>query len=120
MSTHPNAILAVALTPDDLARKTYRAILEYCQQDINYEDPDFKLDNERYHISLMEEAYHESWQLSASEGDIVAHGFLTYGYGDTLRWEEVEDRKKKLENWALEMCRRFNCTYKIFITANYW
>jgi len=28
MSCHPNAMLILALTPDGLARKTYRAILE--------------------------------------------------------------------------------------------
>lgn len=117
MSTHPNAILMVILTPDDLARKTYRALLQEAGID---EDRQFKIGGHTYTHLVMEDSYDESWQISAPEGSIVLHGYLTYGYGERLPWSEVESRKVALEEWARAACERHHCAYEICISANYW
>jgi hypothetical protein len=118
MSTHPNAILAVRLTPDELAQKTFRAIVAEVKTDPN--DPTFKLGENRFNLILMQDTYDPDWQISAHEGDIVAHDFLTYGYGEGCTWAEVEKRKADLEEWAKGICERHKCSYEIFIAANYW
>jgi hypothetical protein len=117
MSTHPNAMLILALTPDDLARKTYRAILE--EAGIT-EDDQIKVGGDDYSIQVMEEAYDESNQLAAKEGDIVLHDLVTYGYGETITWEKLEAQKRALEEWAKEVCERHKCSYQICVGANYW
>lgn len=68
----------------------------------------------------MEEEYNESWQIQAKEGDIVLHDFITYGYGKKIIWAALENQKNNLEAWAKGICERHHCTYKIFVTANYW
>jgi len=126
MSTHPNAILLLTLTPDDLARKTWRSILEYAKvwewnnPGVIHEEGQIKIDNNEYHQKVMESDYYESMQISANEGDIVVYDLVTYGYGDTIEWEKLEKQKVKLEEWANDICEKFHCTYKIFVTANYW
>ena len=117
MSTHPNAILLLALTPEDLARKTYRAILDDAKVE---DDDDIKIEGTDYHHCVMEEEYNESYQVSAKEGDIVLLDMVTYGYGETIEWVKLEAQKNSLEEWAKSVCEKFHCTYKIFITANYW
>ena len=118
MSTHPNAMLLGVLTPDDLSRKTYRAILDALG--IDHDDPSFKLGARNYSLQVMEESYDDDWQISAPEGSIVAHCFLTYGYGDTLEWSEVEKAKADLEAWLREACEKHKCSHSIHLTANYW
>lgn len=117
MSSHPNAILLLALTPEGLARKTHRAIIDDAKID---NDRYIKIDGVDYHHQVMEEEYDESYQISAKEGDIVLFDMVTYGYGETIEWSKLEANKNSLESWAKAVCEKHHCTYKIFITANYW
>lgn len=117
MSTHPNAILFVALTPDDLTRRTMRAIL--AENEVK-EDEDVKIGAHEYTPLIMEDEYDDNWQISAKEGDLVFLNMFTYGYGEVLTWDALEAMKIELETWAKEMCDKFICTYEIFVTANYW
>lgn len=117
MGTHPNAMLILRLTPDDLARKTYRAILEEAKVE---GDDEIKIGGFDYTHMVMESDYDESFQISAKEGEIVLHDFLTYGYGESMAWEKVESQKNDLEAWAKGICERHKCSYKIEIGANYW
>lgn len=120
MSTHPNAILLLVLTPDDLARKTYRAILTDQREDFNADLHDIEIAGESYHHDVMETNYHEGYQVSAKEGDIIIFDYVTYGYGDVMEWSQFEAQKNDLEAWAKEACEKYHCTYKIYVTANYW
>lgn len=117
MGSHPNAILMVSLTPDDLSRKTYRDILSHC--DIEADDT-IKIGKLDYLHKIMEEDYDKGYQISSKEGDIVVFDMVTYGYGETIKWSEFEQKKIELENWAKEICKKFRCSYEIFVTANYW
>ena len=68
MSCHPNAMLILALTPDGLARKTYRAIPEDAGID---SDGSFKIGGKFYHQhGVMEDDYDEVNQLGLPEGTI--------------------------------------------------
>jgi len=118
MSVHPNAILLLALTPDDLARKTHKSILtEYGKPE---DDDDIRIGETDFHTAVMEEDYLEDFQISAKKGDIVVFDMVTYGYGEVMEWEKLEALKSSLEAWAKEVCEKYNCKHKIFITANYW
>jgi len=117
MSTHPNAILMLALKPDDLARKTYRAI----QAELGIKDDDtIKIGEATYHNMVMESDYDEGFQISADEGDIVLWDPVTYGYGDRIAWDKLAEQKAALEEWAKGICERHHCSASIFVTANYW
>lgn len=116
MSTHPNAILLLTITPDDLSRKTYRAILEK----YGNKDDGIKIEEEEFNTAVMESDYLDGYQISAKEGDIVAFNLVTYGYGEVIAWKELEAMKCALEKWAVMVCEEFKCQYEIFITANYW
>ena len=117
MSTHPNAILLLTLKPDDLARKTYRAILD----EAGIRDGDsLKIGGQPYHIDVMESGYSEDYQISADEGDIIVWCMATYGYGETIEWEKLVAIKAALDSWAAGICERHKCTPKFFMTANYW
>lgn len=118
LSSHPNAMLILKLTPDGLARKTYRAILAECG--IVDVDDDVKIGGLDYHHKVMESDYDEDWQLSAAEGQIVFHDFLTYGYGEQVTWAELVARHDALEEWAKGVCGRHSCSYEIVVGANYW
>ena len=117
MSTHPNAILLLTLTPEALARKTMAAILLETNTDPNDE---IKIGSEEYHHKVMEYDYDEGWQIAAKEGDLLFFKFVTYGYGQQILWEKLEAQKQELEEWAKGICERYHCTYKISISANYW
>jgi hypothetical protein len=119
MSTHPNAILLLTLTPDDLARKTYRNILE--ETNTVDADHEIKIGIHNYNHKVMESDYdQDGYQISAQEGDIVVFDMVTYGYGEVMEWSKLEQQKNELEAWAKVICGKFHCNYKIFITANYW
>lgn len=126
MSTHPNAILLLTLTPDDLTRKTWRSILQenkvykFNSDGVIDEDGRIKIGEAKYHQMVMEDDYNEGMQISAQEGDIAVYDMVTYGYGEVIEWEKLENQKKELEKWAKETCKKHHCNYKIFITANYW
>ncbi len=118
MSTHPNAVLLLVLTPDDLARKTHRAIMA----DAGIEDADdnIKIGEKTYNHQVMEEDYDDGFQISAPEGSIVLLDMVTYGYGETIEWNALEAQKNELEAWAKCTAERHKCSYKIYVTANYW
>lgn len=119
MGTHPNAILLLVLTPDDLARKTYRNIVQKYHQ-ADDDDDHLKIAGEDYNIYVMEDDYLEGYQISASEGDIVVFDMVTYGYGTKIGFDKLLAQKEALEQWAKDVCQEFKCSYQIFITANYW
>lgn len=111
-------MLILALTPDDLARKTYRAILEEAGIDA---DGELKIGGKGYHHhGVMEDDYNESDQLSLPEGSIYVFDLVTYGYGETITWSELEAQKIALEEWGRGICERHHCKSEIFVSANYW
>jgi len=119
MRTHPNTILMAVLKPNSTTRATLRAMTEHqscC--DKKYES--FKIGGNDYTSTVMESDYDEGYQISADEGDIVIHSFLTYGYGEAIDWENLVEKKTALEQWAIKMCKLYQCSYKIQVTANYW
>jgi hypothetical protein len=121
MSTHPNAILQLTLQPQDLPRKTMRAILTDAGQDPDEDSPQVSIEGNDYSIRLMEDSYDESMQVGAPEGSIVLTDFITYGYGDKTPWEKVAEQQAQLRAWAEAVCEKHHCTiHEIAITANYW
>ena len=121
MSQHPNVLLLLTLTPDDLARKTYRAILEECKiQDEGECTDEIKIDGEGYSHYVAEEGYNDSWQVSAPEGSIVLLNLVTYGYGEQIAWDELVKQKQALQSWADVICARYKCSARISVSANYW
>ena len=118
MSTHPNAILLGILIPDDLSRKTYRAILD--QHGADHEYANVKIGKRDYKVQVMEDSYNDGYQISAPEGSIIVHDYLTYGYGENIPWEDVEFAKDELDTWLRDTAQRNKCSYSIHITANYW
>lgn len=120
MSTHPNAILLLALKPDDLTRKTYRAIIQEMGHDPDEDSPSLKIAGEDYHIQVMEESYDESMQISADEGDIIIFDMVTYGYGERIEWSKLTAQHDALSEWAMGICERHKCRASFYITANYW
>lgn len=105
------------LKPDNLSRKTMREILSESNID---DDNDLKIGDAEYRHLVMESDYDEGYQISADEGDLVFFDMITYGYGENITWSKLEEKKTDLENWAIGICERHHCNYKIFITANYW
>lgn len=117
MSTHPNVILLLCLKPDDLARKTHRAIMDEAGVK---EDGDIKIGDADYHVRVMESDYEEGYQITADEGDIIVFDLVTYGYGERIAWDDLLRKKAALEEWATGVCARHKCTPSFFVTANYW
>lgn len=120
MSSHPNAMLLVTITPDDSSRKTFRDMAAHEGSEISEGSADIRIGGRRFSASVMENDYDEGKQISAEEGQIVMYGFLTYGYGEQAPWHEVAALVDAVETWAEEACARFKFTYKISISANYW
>lgn len=118
MSTHPNALLILALTPDGLARKTWRDIL--AESGVSDPEHDIKIGGEEYHHCVMESDYEDGWQIAGKEGDIIIFDLVTYGYGEAVTWEKLEAQKNALEEWGRGICERHHCTYEIRVGANYW
>jgi hypothetical protein len=122
MGSHPNVILQCNLTPNDLSRKTYRDILKEMK---GKEEDDLtstiKIGDEEYHIKVMEESYDaDGMQIAAKVGDIAVWDLVTYGFGEQITWEKLASAKAALERFAVLMCQKFNCDYKIVVTANFW
>jgi hypothetical protein len=121
MSTHPNAILLLRLKPDDLARKTLRAILDGIGVKQDDDGGGYAKIGERdYSIRLMESSYDEDNQISADEGDIIVYDLVTYGYGECIEWSKLSAQRASLAEWATGICERHKCTASFYITANYW
>jgi hypothetical protein len=124
MSTHPNAILAVRLTPDDLPNRTFRAILEangLTEADISEGSASIKVGGMNFTASVFEEDYDaDGYQIQAKMGDIVLHDYVTYGYGETITFEKLRERATALEEWAKATAAAHHCRYEVFLTANYW
>lgn len=119
MSTHPNALLILCLTPDNLARKTYRAIAE--ENGIDEEDPVIEIGEAQYHCGIHDEGgYDKHWQVNLPEGSIFLLDLFTYGYGDKKEWTELEKQKQELETWGRAVCEKHHCSMNIYVSANYW
>lgn len=118
MSIHPNAMLLLALTPDNLARKTHRDIMT--EVGIEDADDDITIGKVEYHHNIMEEDYNSSYQISLPEGSICLWDLVTYGYGEKIEWDKLAAQKEELEEWAKGICERHHCSYKIYVSANYW
>ena len=111
-------MLILALTPDGLARKTYRAILEDAGID---SDGSFKIGEKFYHQhGVMEDDYDQDSQLGLPEGTIYVFSLVTYGYGETIKWADLDAQKVALEDWAKSVCEKHNCSAEILVSANYW
>jgi len=119
MSSHPNAMLLLALTPDNLARKTYRAILE--ENNVDADGGSFQIADKRYNIhGVMESDWDDNYQISLPEGTIYIADLVTYGYGDKIICDTLAIQKANLEVWAKGVCERHHCTAEFFFSANYW
>ena len=127
MSRHPNAVLLLTLTPNEISnmsydeaiihsKNVYNDILEFTNTG---EEDQVKINDKGYTILVMDDDYHEPYHISATLGDTVVFGYLSYGYGDVMKWCNVENMKNELETWGKSICEKFNCTYEINITANY-
>jgi len=129
MSTHPNVILYAVVTVDGTARKTMRSILDEAGCG---EGDEIDVITGKRRVSLgdkvllavvplvMEEDYDEGWQIGAKEGCLVFHDLVTYGYGESLSWDELSAKKEALEAWCRGICERHKCTFEIRVSANYW
>lgn len=120
MSTHPNTILLLTLTPAGLARKTMRDIRAEQGLEDDDNDSDIKIDGVGYHTKVMESDYDDGYQLTSKEGDLLFLDFVTYGYGEQIEWSKLASQKESLEAWAKGICERHNCSYRISVTANRW
>ena len=136
MSTHPNVLLIAVFTPEDGSRKTMRAILAEagCTEDKDsIRLPGGEAVSDAHtgacgkqakgvclSCVVMESDYNEGWQISAQEGDLLFFDLVTYGYGEFLSWNELEEKKKALEEWCKGICERHRCSYQIRVSANYW
>jgi len=118
MSTHPNVILMAVLTPKGLARQTMANILGGPYKRDDHHDA-IKLP-EGYTPIVMESDYDDGMQIGANEGDLVFYDLVTYGYGKVIAWADLEARKTRLEEWANEMAKVHDCTYRIDVSANFW
>lgn len=118
MSTHPNVILLLTLTPEGLARKTMRDILTAAGS--GEDDDQIKIGGVDYYPIIMEGDYDDRYQLTSKAGDLLFFDYATYGYGEQIEWSKLEAQKKSLEAWAITICEKHHCSYKISVTANYW
>ena len=118
MSSHPNVLLILSLTPDDLPYKTYRALLAEAEIDV---EGDFTVGAYTFrHHRVMENDYEDGYQLALPVGSICLFDYVTYGYGEKIAWDRLAQEKQALEQWAHGVCERHHCTSAIFISANYW
>ena len=49
---------------------------------------------------VMEDDYDKGNQLGLPEGTIYVFSLVTYGYGETIKWADLEAQKVALEDWA--------------------
>lgn len=123
MSTHPNVMLYVSFTVDGTARKTLRNILTEFNQELESDEAggnNVIIGGREYSAIVMEDDYCESYQISDNEGNLVFMDMVTYGYGESIEWEELSKAASELEQWAIGVCERHKCSHKIKVGANYW
>lgn len=131
MGTHPNALLVAELSPNDLPRKTYKDLKVECGEDPDDDDLEVLIPTgiesenrwereDSYHTFLAEDDYNESNQITAAVGSIVLWDPVTYGYGERIEWDKLEAQKQRLNEWCKYISEKLNCTYRIYVTANYW
>jgi hypothetical protein len=131
MSTHPNALLIAVLSPDDLPRKAYKALKVEMGEDAEDDDLDVRIptgvdspnrfeQEDSYHTFLAQDDYNKGTQISAPSGSIVLWDPVTYGYGERIEWDKLVAQQKRLDEWCKRICEKLRCTYKIYVTANYW
>lgn len=131
MSTHPNALLIAELSPDELPRKAYKALKVECGEDAEGDDLEVKISTgvespnrwetyDGYHTFLADSSYNEDSQISAAEGSIVLWDPVTYGYGERVEWAKLAAQAQRLEEWCKRIGEKLRCTYKIYVSANYW
>lgn len=119
MSIHPNALLMLHLSPNDLPRKTFLEIVRDAGSDPD--DAQVKIDGHDYSVKLMDGDYDEGWQVSGAEGEIVLMSMVTYGYGERISWDDLRTRANALATWAEENMDRYKlASAKVSIGANYW
>lgn len=118
VSTHPNVILMAIFTPDDLPMKTHRAIMNECG--LKDSDDQIKIGDKSLSHFVMEDSYNEDNQISAPESSIVVFDLVTYGYGESLTWDDLATQKQALEDWARGICERHKCSVIFKVGANYW
>ena len=131
MSTHPNALLIALLSPDDLPRKAYKALKIEMGQDSEDDELEVRIPTgsdspnrwereDSYHAFLAEDDYDQDRQISATVGSIVLWDPVTYGYGERVEWDKLVAQQSRLEEWCKRICEKLKCTYKIYVSANYW
>jgi hypothetical protein len=119
MSTHPNVMLIARLSPNDLPRKTYLAIL--ADAGLSADGDKLKIGEDEYHVLLMDGDYHDDFQVSAASGEIVLMDMVTYGYGDILAWDDLREQHNALAGWIEANQARYQIgTSQICVGANYW
>ena len=117
MSTHPNVMLQCVLTVNNGTRTTQRALEQ--AYPTKYGEG-VQISDRDYHLTVMESDYDDGFQISADEGQIVIHDYLTYGYGETVTVEELLAKIDAVKSWAEEAKGPHGFTYEIRIGANYW
>lgn len=120
MSTHPNVILMLVLTPDESSRKTFRSICSDAGAEIEEGSAQIRIGERTYTARVMENEYDDDFQISASEGDIVVYTFMTYGYGEKVDWDSLSIRRSELDAWAMPAASAHKCKAVVYVTANYW
>lgn len=122
MSAHPNVILMVALTPDDLPMKTYREIMASAPNPHEYplEDIQVTIGASNYTVKCFTEDYDEDIQISAQAGQIVVYDLVTYGWGEYVTWAHLEKQKSELASWAEDICGKHKCSMELRVSANHW
>ena len=65
-----------------------------------------KIRGKEYFYEIMESDYNDSMQISAKEGDLLFLNFVTYGYGEQVLWQKLDEQKRELEEWAKDICER--------------
>jgi len=118
MSSHPNALLMAVFKPDHLSRKLARDIIE---EHGSYGDEScIHIKSALYHVLVMEGDYNENFQIAAPEGSVVVFAHVTYGFGESVTWNNFEKEKKSLSEWADDVCKKHHCSFEIWVSANYW
>lgn len=87
-------------------------------------DPDgdgrLKIGADDFRMLVMESDYDEGDQIGAPEGSIIVFRLVTYGYGESLSWQELDTMRAPLDAWATEAGTKHGFKHEIRIGANHW